>query len=107
MFEDRKNKFEKKFQLDSEVKFKITTLRNKFIGKWAAEVLKIESNKFDAYIEEVIDADFEKPGYYDVINKISKDFKKSNIKITDLEIEKKIIDYEVIAKEKILDKKTN
>ena len=37
MFEDRKKGLEKKIDLDSQQKFKIAAIRNKSLGKWAAE----------------------------------------------------------------------
>ena len=39
-------------------KFKVTAIRNKSLGKWAAEKLGLENSKIDDYIDEVIMADF-------------------------------------------------
>ena len=40
-FEDRKKNFEKKFAHDEELKFKVNSKRNKYLGEWAAEDRKI------------------------------------------------------------------
>ena len=63
MFEDKKKGLEKKIDLDTQKKFKITAIRNKSLGKWAAEQLSLKNSKIDEYINEVIVADFEEPGF--------------------------------------------
>ncbi len=94
MFDDRKKQFEKKVELETENKFKVTAKRNKLLGLWAAQTMGLEKSLIDNYIETVIDSDFEKPGYSDVLEKISKDFKSKNIQITLAEIEKKLLEFE-------------
>ena len=36
-FEDRKKSFEKKFAHDEELKFKVDSKRNKYLGEWVAQ----------------------------------------------------------------------
>ena len=38
-FDDREDKFEKKFAHDAELKFKAEARRNKLLGQWAAGLL--------------------------------------------------------------------
>ena len=38
--DDRKKGFEAKYQKDQEAQFKIRSIRNRLIGKWAAELLQ-------------------------------------------------------------------
>ena len=78
MFDDNKKGLEKKIDLDAQKKFKVTAIRNKNLGKWAAEQLELENSKVEDYIDEVIMADFNEPGYEDVIKKILNDFKQAN-----------------------------
>ena len=40
-FEDRKKNFENKFAHDEELKFKVNSKRNKYLGEWAAEILSL------------------------------------------------------------------
>ena len=85
-FDDRKKAFEKKFINDAEIKFKVDSRRNKYIGEWVADKLgKNEKEKKD-YIDEVIKADFEEPGDSDVYRKILKDFQNSKKNIDEKEI---------------------
>ena len=90
MFEDRKKGLEKKIDLDAQQKFKIAAIRNKSLGKWAAEKQGLDASK----LNEVITADFDEPGHEDVIRKILNDFKKFNIDISYDDIEEKLLDFE-------------
>ena len=101
MFDDKKKGREKKIDLDTQKKFKITAIRNKSLGKWAAKQLGLENSKIDDYIDEVIMADFNEPGHEDVIKKILDDFQKANISITYSDIEEILFNYEKEAINKI------
>ena len=101
MFDDKKKGLEKKIDLDTQKKFKITAIRNKSLGKWAAKQLGLENSKIDEYIDEVIMADFNEPGHEDVIKKILDDFQKANISITYSDIEEMLFNYEKEAINKI------
>ena len=101
MFDDKKKGLEKKIDLDAQKKFKVTAIRNKNLCKWAAEQLDLESSKVEDYIDEVIMADFDEPGYEDVIKKILNDFKEAKINISFSEIEEKLFKYEKEATDKI------
>ena len=85
-FDDREKSFEKKFQLDEELQFKIAARTNKYLGEWAS--LKLGKNEKDVknYIQEIIKADMEEAGKEDVFRKISNDFKKASININESEI---------------------
>ena len=39
-FDDRKKSFEKKFANDQELQFKLSAKRNKYLGSWAAQMLR-------------------------------------------------------------------
>ena len=101
MFDDKKKGLEKKIDLDTQKKFKITAIRNKSLGKWAAKQLGLENSKIDEYIDEVIMADFNEPGHEDVIKKILDDFQKANISITYSDIEEILFNFEKEAINKI------
>lgn len=72
-FEDREKSFEKKFEHDQELQFKVNTRRNKMLGLWAAGLLGKTGADAEAYAKEVVLADFEKPGDSDVIHKLMTD----------------------------------
>lgn len=72
-FSDRERAFEKKFEKDQELQFKVTARRNKLLGLWAAGEMGKSGADAEAYAKEVVLADFEKPGDSDVIEKLVKD----------------------------------
>ena len=85
-FEDRKKSFEKKFQMDAELQFKVQARSNKYLAEFVSEKLgKTEEEKKD-YIQEIIKADMEESGQEDVFRKIKKDFQEASVMIEDSEI---------------------
>ena len=85
-FDDRKKSFEKKFQMDAELQFKVQARSNKYLAEFVSEKLgKNEQEKKD-YIQEIIKADMEESGQEDVFRKVKKDFQASSVKIEDSEI---------------------
>ena len=85
-FDEREKSFEKKFQMDQELQFKIHSRSNKYLAESIS--LKLGKNDFEKkkYIEEIIKADLEEKGQEDVFRKIKKDFEKASIQIEDSEI---------------------
>ena len=85
-FDERTKTFEKKFQIDQELKFKVEARGNKYLGEWTSSQLgKMEAEK-QKYIQEIIKADMEEAGSEDVFRKIKKDFQTASITIEDSEI---------------------
>ena len=86
-FDEREKSFEKKFQIDEELKFKIFARTNKYLGEWAAKVLDINNKeKIQNYIQEVIKSDLQEAGQEDVFHKIKEDFQTASISMEDKEI---------------------
>ena len=85
-FDERKKSFEKKFAHDEELKFKVASRRNKYLGQWASKKLGYDENKEKEYIQSVIKADFAEAGDDDVFRKLKEDLK--NHSISDEEIRK-------------------
>jgi hypothetical protein len=80
-FDEREKEFEARFKHDQEFAFKVTARRNKLLGLWAARHLGLVGEAADAYANEVVAADFAKPGDGDVIAKVTKDFADRGIAI--------------------------
>ncbi len=95
-FDDREKSFEKKFANEEELKFKIASRRNKYLGQWAANKLGYDTSKEEKYIQSVIKADFQEPGDQDVFKKIQTDLREKNI--SDEEIRKKMNEFNEKAK---------
>ena len=85
-FTDREKSFEKKFQLDEEMQFKIAARSNKYLGEWVSLKLGKNEEEKKNYIQEIIKADMEEAGSEDVFRKLKKDFETASVSIEDKEI---------------------
>ena len=85
-FDERGKNFEKKFQIDEELKFKVEAKSNKYLGEWASLKLGKAEEEKQKYIQEIIKADMEEAGREDVFRKVKKDFQAASIAIEDSEI---------------------
>jgi hypothetical protein len=87
-FDEREKSFEKKFAHDEELQFKVSALRNKYLGQWISKILGYNEQQEKEYIVSVIKADFKEVGDDDVFRKIKEDLK--NHDLTDEKIRKKM-----------------
>ena len=85
-FDERKKSFEKKFQMDEELQFKIAARSNKYLGEWASSKLGKNEEEKKNYIHEIIRSDLEEAGQEDVFRKIKKDFQVASLSIEETEI---------------------
>jgi len=85
-FDDRKKSFEKKFEIDQELQFKVASRSNKYLAEYACLKLGKSHEEKQAYILEIIKADMEEAGNEDVFRKIKKDFEKASLSIDEAEI---------------------
>ncbi len=89
-FDDRKKSFEKKFQMDQELQFKVAARSNKYLAEFVITKLGKKDDEKIAYMQEIIKADMEEAGNEDVFRKIKKDFQSASIEIEDSEIRKEM-----------------
>jgi len=98
-FDEREKSFEKKFQMDEELQFKIQARSNKYLAEFVSLKLgKNEQEKIN-YLQEIIKADMEEAGQEDVFRKIKKDFESESISIDDTEIREQMEKATLRAKE--------
>ncbi|MBN9086450.1 MAG: DUF1476 domain-containing protein [Reyranella sp.] len=72
-FDDREKAHENKFSHDMELQFKARARKNKMLGLWAAGLMGRSGADAEAYGNEIVLADFEKPGDHDVIHTLMRD----------------------------------
>ena len=72
-FQDRENAFEKQFEHDQEIQFKVNARKNKLLGLWAAGVIGKSGADAEAYAKTIVMADFEKPGDHDMVHTLMHD----------------------------------
>jgi hypothetical protein len=80
-FDDRERAFEAKFAHDEEMAFRVSARRNKLLGQWAAEKMKLTPEETDAYAKAVVQADFEEAGDEDVVRKLLGDMLAAGVDI--------------------------
>ena len=85
-FNEREKSFEKKFQMDEELQFKIAARSNKYLGEWASSMLEKNEEDKKNYIQEIIKSDLEEAGQEDVFRKIKRDFQAASISVEEKEI---------------------
>tara|TARA_Y100000590_G_scaffold399343_1_gene482492 strand:- start:870 stop:1187 length:318 start_codon:yes stop_codon:yes gene_type:complete len=85
-FDEREKSFEKKFEIDEELQFKISARSNKYLGEWVSLKLGKNEEEKSKYVQEIIKSDLEEAGKEDVFRKVQKDLKLASIKIEDSEI---------------------
>jgi hypothetical protein len=101
-FEDRERGFEGKFKHEQELGFKISARRNKLVGLWAAQELKLPAAEHDTYAKSVVMADLEKPGDDDVVAKLLADFKAKGVDMTDHRIRHQLTELREAARKQVM-----
>ena len=78
-FDEREKSYERKFEQEQELAFKVKARRNKLLGLWAAECLGLSGEAAERYAREVLQSDLERPGSDDIVGKVSADFAKAGV----------------------------
>lgn len=102
-FDDRERAFEAKFVRDEEISFRIAARRNRLVGHWAAEKLKLTPEEADAYVKAVMQADFEEAGDEDVIRKLLGDLAAAGLDIDDATIRSVLEEKAVEARRQLME----
>jgi len=89
-FREREQAFEAKFRQDEELRFKVTSRRNKLLGLWAAERMGLSADDAEAYAKAVIRSDFEKPGDEDVLAKVHGDLTRAGVTLSERLLRKRM-----------------
>ena len=101
-FNEREKAFEKKYEHDQDLKFKVNARKNKLLGLWAAGLMGKSGADAEAYAKEVVIADLDRPGDSDVIEKLSKDLAAAGKPMEDHTIRKQGERLAEAAKEQIM-----
>lgn len=91
-FNDREKGFEAKFSRDQEHDFRAIARRNKLLGQWAAAQMGLSGEEADAYALAVVDADFQRPGDDDVLEKVLADLTAKGIETSEHLVRKQMDD---------------
>jgi hypothetical protein len=100
-FNEREKAFEEKFKHDQELRFKVHARRNKLLGLWAAGKMSLTAADAEAYAKTVVDADFQKPGDDDVLQKVLKDLTGKGVSVSAGDVRKQMDSLFETAKEQL------
>ena len=101
-FADREKEFEARFKHDQEFKFKATARRNRLLGLWAAERLGLLGDAAEAYVKDVVDAQFEPGGDKHVVNKVANDLGAKDPTLTPARIRFELEHFAKQAKQQLM-----
>ena len=101
-FDDRERAFETKYARDEEMQFRVTARRNRLLGQWAAEKMKLTAEETDAYAKAVVQADFEEAGDEDVIRKLVSDLTAAGVEVDESVVRRAIEDHTVEARRQLM-----
>jgi hypothetical protein len=101
-FDDRERAFETKYARDEEMQFRVTARRNRLLGQWAAEKMKLTAEETDAYAKAVVQADFEEAGDEDVIRKLVSDLTAAGVEVDESFVRRAIDDHTVEARRQLM-----
>ena len=85
-FNDRERAEEAKFAHDEEMHFRITARRNRLLGAWAADLMKLSSVEAESYAKAVVQADFEEAGDEDMIRKLLGDLISAGLDTSEADV---------------------
>jgi hypothetical protein len=85
-FDRREEGFEQKFAHDEEIRFKAHARRNKLVGLWAAGKLGLSGAAAEAYAQEVVSVDLDKPGSDAAFQRLRRDFDAKGVVQSDHQI---------------------
>ncbi|MFC3212847.1 MULTISPECIES: DUF1476 domain-containing protein [Novosphingobium] len=101
-FQDRERAEEAKFALDADTQFRIQARRNRLVGEWAAERMKLSHAETEAYAKAVVQADFEEAGDEDVIRKLLGDLTAAGVDTSESEVRTALEAKQVEARRQLL-----
>lgn len=85
-FDDREHAFEEKFAHDQEIRFRVHAVRNRLLGLWAAEKLRLPPAEREPYAMALAQADVAKFHDDEIVRTIMGDFFAKGERITEAEI---------------------
>ncbi len=80
-FEDREKGFERKFEHDQELAFKVRSRRRKLLAQWAAAQLGLAGAAADAYANELAALGLHRGGDEEEVEHIARDFAAKGVAI--------------------------
>ena len=104
-FDDRVRAFETKFARDEEMAFRVVARRNRLLGQWAAELMKLTPAEADSYAKTAVHADLEEAGDDDVVRKVLGDLTSAGVEADEADVRRALEEQTVEARRQLLEVK--
>jgi hypothetical protein len=101
-FDDRERALEDKFKHDRELEFRIHARRNRMLGLWAADEMRLPPAEHDAYARSLVMAEIDLHGSEGVIAKLLADFQDRGIDMSDHRIRRHVTELQELARQQIM-----
>ncbi|WP_425229381.1 DUF1476 domain-containing protein [Sphingomonas sp.] len=102
-FDDREQAFEIKFARDEEMAFRVTARRNRLLGGWAAQQMKLTPEETDSYSKAVVQAEFEEAGDEDVVRKLLGDLIAAGVETDEQTVRRALDEHTVEARRQLME----
>ncbi|HEX8484272.1 DUF1476 domain-containing protein [Sphingomonas sp.] len=102
-FDDRQRAFEAQFAREQDMAFRISARRNRLLGHWAAQLMKLTPEETDSYAKAVVQADFEEAGDEDVIRKLLGDMNAAGVEIDEGVVRRALEEQTVEARRQLME----
>lgn len=101
-FDERERQFEAQYSRDQELRFKVNVRRNRLLGEWAAAQMGLTGEAAAAYARSVVEADFDRPGDADVVQKVLGDLTAKGIDIDERRLRRRMDELLATAKAQVM-----
>lgn len=102
-FDNREQAFENKFARDEEIQFRVVARRNRLLGSWASELMRLTPAEADGYAREVVHTEFEDAGDEGVVRKLLGDLTSAGVDIDEPRIRAALEDREIEARRQLME----
>jgi len=100
-FDDREKAFEKKFEHDEEMSFKIASRTARLFGLWIAEQLGLKGDEAEAYAAHAAESTAVKSGHEELFKKVEKDLQAKGIQLSRHRLEKEMGTFYQTARQQV------
>ena len=101
LFDDREHAFERKFANEQELRFRVHAVRNRLLGQWAAEKLRLKPAEAETYAMELAQADVASFHDDEIVKRVLGDILATGEAVTESEIREQLAKLLPIAKARV------
>ncbi|HWA42124.1 MAG TPA: DUF1476 domain-containing protein [Hypericibacter adhaerens] len=100
--DDREKALEDKFKHDQELEFRVHARRNRLLGLWAAQELRLPPAEHEAYAKSLVMAEIELHGSDAVVKKLLADFTDRGIEMSDHRVRRHLSECQELARRQVM-----